>query len=218
MLNFLQNKKLLSLLSSFLVVLFLQIFACNSVLADNMNEAKVFTERFANDIGEINAKPEWSEQKKYDTLVELIKERIDFDWVSRFALGFHWEDMNESQKQKYLVNYKKFLIQTYVPKFKKYTNENFKVLDVVDIEDGEYIVECKFKDPDTETIIEVQMFVRIYEYDGEKLFFDIVGEGISFIQMQRSEIDSAIATKGVDRFLDDLVDKVNGNKTVSARK
>lgn len=213
MLSLLKNKKSVF---SFLTFLLLQVFICNSVLANSANEVKLFTERFAADVGDIYKNLHHTEQQKYDKLVELIKKRIDFDWISRFTLGFHWEDMTEDQQQEYLVNYKKFLIKTYAPKFKGYTVDNFTALDVIDLEDGEYMIECEYIDPNNDnTVMDVQMFVRIYDYDGEKLFFDIVGEGISFIQTQRSEIDSAIATKGIDRFLSDLAEKVNGNKTAS---
>lgn len=209
--SFLKNfTKTIIVISFFISTLHIQ--DCFAKTKSPSTQVKEFTESFVVNVRDINTNPNFTTQQKHNKLADLVRETIDFDWISRFAVGIHWDNMNKEQKMTYLENYREFLIETYIPKFEDYTPDNFTIFNIIDIEDGEYIVEGEYKDPDNNDIpMDIQMFVRIYP-DSEKLFFDIVGEGISFIQTQRSEIDSTIARKGVNHFLIELQNRVK-NKT-----
>ena len=49
---------------------------------------------------------------------------------------------------------------------------------------------------------------RVKDYKGKLVILDFIAEGISLIETQRSEFNSAISKNGLDSFLDDLEERV----------
>jgi len=56
---------------------------------------------------------------------------------------------------------------------------------------------------------------RVKERNGKLVVLDFVTEGISLIETQRSEFNSAISEKGIEKFIEDLAVRV---KELKAKK
>ncbi len=97
------------------------------------------------------------------------------------------------------------MINTYGPKFKNYNGKKFEVLSV-EQQNGFYVAKCEFIPRDSNNSINVQF--RVKDRDGKLLVLDFVTEGISLIETQRSEFSSAISEKGMDKFMNDLAERV----------
>ncbi len=143
---------------------------------------------------------------KQKELVSLFEQSVDTDWIAKFAMGSHWKHATDKQKEQYTKLHHQFLINSYVPKFKQYTNQKIVLKKTFSESDNEYLIETEIlqeKGP----AINVSYKVRESE-DGKYRIFDVVAEGVSLITTQRSEFGSILSRKGVDYLIKQLKAKV----------
>jgi phospholipid transport system substrate-binding protein len=147
-----------------------------------------------------------SELQKEAVLSSILAESVDTKWISKFTMGRHWRNASDRQKREYQELYKKFLIATYVPKFKEFTNEEIVINKSIKEAEDEYLVQTKIVQED-EKEIEIDYRIRKYE-DGTYQIYDVIAEGISLITTQRSEFSSILSRKGVAYLIKQLRKKV----------
>ena len=147
-----------------------------------------------------------NDKEKEKQLIELFEDSVDINWIGRFALGRYWNDISEETRSDYLKSYRAYLLASYIPKFRQYTNQEF-VLKGVYEESGEYIVKTEIKNPDGADI-RVDYKIRISQGGSYKIF-DIAAEGISLITTQRADFGSILARNGVKKLIK-LLDKKAG--------
>jgi phospholipid transport system substrate-binding protein len=192
-------------MKKFIAILF--VAACfNSQFAlaqtpEKLNEAKKFVEEVGSQIIKTAGDKNLSESKKKEKIITVIDSAIDANWIARFVLGKNYKTISEAQKQSFTKLYRDFMINTYGPKFKNYDGKKFTVNEMVQ-KNNFLIAKAEFLPKDSNVAISVDF--RVKETDGKFLILDFVTEGISLIETQRSEFNSAIAQKGFDKFLDDL--------------
>lgn len=148
-----------------------------------------------------------TEKEKERELILLFNESMDAPWIGKFVLGRYWRQLDEQAQKHYLSLYNQFLIISYVPKFRQYTNEKFKIKSIRNGKEGEYLVETDIIRPGNAPI-NVQYWVRNGE-NGSYKIFDVIGEGVSLIHTQRSEFSSVISRNGLDSFIKRLEARVN---------
>ena len=97
------------------------------------------------------------------------------------------------------------MINTYGPKFKNYKGDSFNVKTVTK-QKRFYLVTTDFITSKTDPAISIDF--RVKDYKGKLVVLDFIAEGISLIETQRSEFNSAISKNGLDKFLNDLEARV----------
>jgi phospholipid transport system substrate-binding protein len=170
---------------------------CGMAFASS-GEAQKFVEKVSQDAIDIialNADAAQKEQK----LSELFLSSVDTKWIARFVMGKYWNQASEEQKAKYLEVHRKFLVGSYVPKFKEYNNQQIKVTKSSDAGDGEYLVESKIVSADG-AAINVDYKVRKGK-DGKYMVFDVIAEGISLITTERADFASILSRDGIDSLI-----------------
>ncbi len=198
----------------FLTILLI-IFSSQSFAqdADKAAAAGKFVEEIGNKIVNIAGERNISEAKKRDKIIAVIDGVIDSDWIARFVLGKNYKTANEQQRAKFTKLYREFMINTYGPKFKNYDGRKFTVNDVMQ-QGGFFVAKAEFLPKDSNVPISVNF--RVKEKNGKLLILDFIAEGISLIETQRSEFNSAISQDGMDKFLDHLAERVKKLKTGDA--
>jgi ABC-type transporter MlaC component len=81
---------------------------------------------------------------------------------------------------------------------------------------GFFVAKAEFLPKDSNVAISVDF--RVKEKNNRLLILDFIAEGISLIETQRSEFNSAIAQDGMDKFLDNLAQRVTKLKSGDAYK
>lgn len=197
-------KKLLS------VVLFL--LATSTAFAQNSEpeKVKIFVDDLGNKIVAIANEKSTSEAKKKEKIIATIDNVIDSDWIARFVLGKSYKTIDEEQKARFTKLYRDFMINTYGPKFKNYNGRKFSV-NSVEEQNGFYIAKSEFLPRDSNAPISV--LFRVKNRDGKLVILDFIAEGISLIETQRSEFNSAISQKGIEQFLKDFAKRVGDLKS-----
>lgn len=148
-----------------------------------------------------------SKNQKQSKLETLFANSVDFDWVARFVIGRYWRQASEEQKSRYVQEYKKFLTLHYTSRFTDYTSGSFKVTDIRDMGEGEYMVSMELKSDEKSNDPPVFIDYRIRSEQGHFKIIDVVVEGVSLITTQRSEFASVIAHEGMDYLINQLAAK-----------
>ncbi|NBV07176.1 MAG: ABC transporter substrate-binding protein [Proteobacteria bacterium] len=195
-----------------LTVFLLAIFSASAFAqeAANKNQIKDFINEVGGKIISVAGEKGISEEKKKNKIIAIIDESIDSDWISRFVLGKNYKNLNEENKTKFMALYRDFMINTYGPKFKNYNGRKFEVTEVVE-QSGFFVAKAEFLPRDSKVPINVDF--RVKQRGGKLVILDFIAEGVSLIETQRSEFNSAIAQKGIDQFLIDLDERVKKLKT-----
>ncbi len=176
------------------------------------DDVKKFVEEIGNKIVGIANETSASETKKREKIIAAIDEVIDTNWIAKFVLGKNYKIATDEQKSSFIKLYRGFMINTYGPKFKNYNGRRFTVSDVA-VQNGFYIAKAEFLPRESNVAISVDF--RVKEKEGRLMVLDFVAEGVSLIETQRSEFNSAISQKGMDKFLEDFAARV---KILSASK
>lgn len=177
------------------------IFLISTPSFAGVPEVKVFVENIGNSVIKTAGEAGLSESKKKDKIIAIVDVSIDSNWIGRFVLSKNYKTATEPQRERFTKLYRDFMINTYGPKFKNYNGRKFSVNEVFE-QGGFFIAKAEFLPKDSNVAISVDFRVR--EHDGKLAILDFVAEGVSLIETQRSEFNSAIAQKGMDKFLDDL--------------
>lgn len=191
-----------------IVIVFLYILMSPvSVIAGTGDNAKKYVNGVSDRVLAV-IKTKSSDADKEKQLTQILEESVDASWMGRFAMGRYYRQASQTQQDKYLKLYREFLIQSYVPRFKEYAGEEFKIVGVKDMGDGQYIVETELQggSPEAQPI---KVDYRLKEGNSFHII-DVVGEGVSLITTQRSDFGGMISQKGVDYFLEKLEEKVKG--------
>jgi phospholipid transport system substrate-binding protein len=201
-------------MKKFFAIIFLTIFFLPVVAqADAANDqARKFVDEIGNKIISIANEKNASEKNKKDRIIAVIDNAIDPDWIARFVLGKNYKTADDNQKERFTKLYRDFMINTYGPKFKNYNGRKFEVKEVTE-QNSFYIAKAEFLPRDSNVAISVDF--RVKERNGRLVILDFIAEGISLIETQRSEFNSAISQNGMDKFLDDLTARVKKLKATN---
>lgn len=182
------------------IFVYLVITQAQLALATSQN-AQSFIEKVSGDAVKI-VSSEVDFAKKEDSLRELFGDSVDYQWMGKFSMGRFWRTATQEQKDEYQKYYKKFLINSYVPKFKEYTNQKIIVQSASEESANEYLVKTDIKSKGA-TPIKVSYKVRKSD-NGEYLIYDVIAEGISLITTQRSDFASILSRGGVKSLIKKL--------------
>ena len=205
------------LLCQFIIAGFITIKNSQAVEADakklqenqKAETAKLLISDICSKIATINSNANLLQDKKLQEITNVIDANTDAEWIAKFILGKNYRIMTEEQRKKFITSYHDFLLQTYAPKMQKFSGNNFKILQVS--ENKQFLVvktEFTLKDG-KKPVVE---FKIKQQPSGKMTIIDFIAEGVSFIETQRAEFGSAIATDGVEKFLQILSQRVANQK------
>ncbi len=196
----------------FKIFLITIIIFANKATAQNIANKNIAVQNFIQDFGDkiisiANDKKGKDSQKKQQ-IINLIDQNIDANWIAKFVLGSHYKNTTDAQKEQFFSLYRKFMINTYAPKFNNYNGKNFTVNNISK-QSSFFLVKAQFYPKDNPNPINLDF--RVKEQNNKLVIVDFIAEGISLLETQRSEFDSAIKNAGIEQFLLDLNSKINTN-------
>lgn len=141
--------------------------------------------------------------QKAKQLEKLFLDTVNIEWMARFVLAKNLRILTTNQYQNYLAAYKLFLLKSYVPKFRNYNGQHFKILSSKALESGQFIVTTSIIDPNTSSEVNVGYRCKVFK-DGRMRIIDIIAENVSLMVSQRSEFSAIISNDGVDFLISQL--------------
>ncbi len=161
-----------------------------------------------------------SESTVEQELVQLFKKNVDSDWMAGFTMGKYYRQLSPEQKKKYNELYRDYVIYSYIPKFRLYTSERMNVIQAIQDDKDFYTVKTSLNTKKSST---GKVFVdyKLKKSGSSFKIIDVVGEGVSLINTQRSDFSTPLSEGGVESFLTRLEAKVvalKANPPTEAKK
>lgn len=188
--------RLLVLLTAFL------LSSVQVALAASADDAKAFANTIGDRVLVIIQDESLDNDAKLTKLEAMFTDVVDVQWVGRFVLGRHWRSLDESQQDAYQAAYRNFLIKHYVSNFVGYSGETFTIPQAREEREGEYFVRMEIQRPKGQQPVIVDYLLR--SDGGDFKVFDIIVEGVSLINTQRSEFGSVVERKGIEALITKL--------------
>ena len=140
-------------------------------------------------------------QKRFQS---LLIENFDIPTIGRWVLGKHWRKATPAERQRYMRLFEDMIVNTYADRFLDLSEDVFTVTKVMAKGKKDIVVRSILKRPKHESTIELDWRVRAK--DGRFKVVDVMAEGISMGQTQRSEFSSVIRNNGgtIDGLLAEL--------------
>jgi phospholipid transport system substrate-binding protein len=192
-----------------IILTLLVIVAFTGQANASLEEAKSFVQKTADNTLAIVTDKTLSDDKKEESLDKLFESSVDIKWTAQFVLGHYWNETTPEQKDKYVNVYKAFLIKSYVPKFREYTDQEIIFKAATPEQEAEYMVQTEITNPGKAPI---RVDYKVREDKGTYKIFDIIAEGVSMITTQRSDFGSILSRQGVDSLVKKLEEKTASNK------
>jgi len=147
-------------------------------------------------------------QEKLRSLVSA--NTFDFTAMARSALGLHWKDLNDQQRQDFTQVFTAFLRDSYISRISDYSGQQVKVnyLGASDLDAGRSEVKTTIEQPDGKAPIQVNYSLR--QDAGKWLIYDITVDNISIAANYRNQFNRVINNKGFDALMSDLKAKQQG--------
>ncbi len=202
------------LLKKFTLSLFLLCFVANFAVALEPQKAADFAEGIIKIASQTASDNSISKAKKIAKLTDLFSSTYDIKTAAKFSLGTEWRNISEEQRESFTQAYKTYLVAAQTNNVVSFLSGflSFKQADVSQMSSSSVSIKFNitYKAQDTKIKnISLELVVKDGN-DGMKVF-DVIFEGISLLQSQRSEFANIIANKGFDGLLKDLKSKNKAN-------
>ena len=151
--------------------------------------------------------PSLSTAQREKQFRSLLREKFDVSGMGKWVLGRYWRRATRAEKREYLVLFEDLIVSTYTKRLSAYTGESLKIIKVASRIQTQLMVFSHIERGSQQKPIRVDW--RVDFSDGGYKVVDIVVEGVSMKQTQRSEFASVIRRDGgkVDSLLKALRDK-----------
>lgn len=185
------------------ILIFLLSFAAYAQSSQFAQEEE-FVSNFADKAIEILSDESISENDKTSRFTNVVMNAIDLNLISKFVLSKTWKNATDEQKERYLIAFKDYFINSYANKLDQYSGEQVQI--VGSEAAGKYvIVESNIVREGTDTL-KINLKWRLINRDGDIKIIDLNIEGISLVIAQREEFQSFLANN--DNDIEKLIDKI----------
>lgn len=151
------------------------------------------------------AEPEINLEERKARFRKILEEGFAVEAIGKWVLGRYWRQLDEDQQRRYLALFEDLMVDTYAPKFGDYSGEELNVLNTIELGKNDMLVRSHITTPEAQRE-PIKVDWRVRSKSGRFYIVDIMIEGISMGQTQRSEFASVIRNKGgkVEALLSEL--------------
>jgi len=146
-------------------------------------------------------------RKRRSEILDIVSEYFSFDEMAKRALGRPWKDQTPDKREEFARLFKLLLFNTYVNRLENYTGPSERVVYDSETLDGDYALVR------THVLYQgnnnVSIDYRLRHSEGQWKVYDVVVEGISFVDNYRNQFASILANESFDSLLRKLREKVD---------
>jgi phospholipid transport system substrate-binding protein len=145
---------------------------------------------------------------RVEKLTALLEARADVGLISRLALGRHWKQLPEAQRQDYQQLFRDVVIRSFARRLDGYApdaegalEERFQILGSARAGERDTLVRSKVYPADGPP---VALDWRLRATDSGPVIIDLIVEGASLLVAQRAEFAAVIERQNLDGLLAEL--------------
>lgn len=162
--------------------------------ADDGAEGKAFIQSLAEQAIAALTAPGVSRDEREARARALLTDNFAVPTIGQFVLGRYWRSATPEEREEYLRLFEELIVVTYVDRFSRYSGEQLRVTnDVVDPETGDVLVYSEITRPAAGP---VKVAWRVRRVPPSFKIVDVLVEGVSMSQTQRSDFASVIRNNG----------------------
>ena len=147
-------------------------------------------------------------KERQQKLRDLVNGNFDFVAMSRSALGRHWRDLNDQQRDDFTQAFTAFLQDSYLSRIQDYSGQQVNFRGQTQIDAANYEVKTNINQPGGKVPIQVNYTLR--QDNGKWLIYDVTVANISIAANYRNQFNRVINNQGFDTLLADLRKKQQG--------
>jgi len=146
-----------------------------------------------------------AEQELIDAKVaELILPHLDFDAMTKLAVGKHWRDASREQRERLTAEFRKLLVRTYTKSLTEYSGQSIEFLPYrPNPREDRAVVASQFTQTNGQSI---GVVYRLRQRDGWRVY-DISIDGISLVTNYRTNFSQEVQRNGIDGLIASLAAK-----------
>lgn len=193
-----------SIIASALMLAICPGFARGAVAADDSQQAQAFIETLVDKAIRDLTPGDLSREERISRARTLLNENFALPTIARFVLGASWRTSSDAQRAEFVSVFKEFIVLSYVDRFARYSGEKLVITKTVtDAASGDVIVQSQVDRPGNQS---VNVGWRVRKIGGVFQIVDVIVEGVSMGQTQRSEFASVIRNNNgsVDALMDEM--------------
>lgn len=198
--------------ASLILLLSFGVFADHARADETAQQASEFIENLAEEAVNALSEPDITREEREARFKKLLSDHFAVTTIGQWVLGRYWRTATLEERKEFLVLFEELLVVTYVNRFQRYSGESLSVeKTLVDEKSGDAVVFSQLNRPDGSPVVSVGWRLRS---KGETFkIVDVLVEGVSMGQTQRSEFASVIRKHGgkVGGFLAELRERVKGS-------
>ena len=187
---------------NFIVVLF---FSVSNVFAEAPEVEKYVHTLITDSLGILNEATSNAKAREQKVRA-MLSQNLDAVWMGRFSLGREVKTLPAEKLQKFLDTYIKYVVSSYSNAINSYKGEKVKVKSVDTLSGDFFMVKSNVVKADG-NVINVDYLV--HKVNGVYKVCDIITEGISLVNSQRSEYSGIINNTGVDNLIAELAKRTS---------
>lgn len=146
-------------------------------------------------------------RERREEVFQIVDRYFSISEMAKRALGRPWKEQSPEKQKEFVELFKQLLFSTYVDRVDNYAGgQAGRVLYDGEMLEGRYaLVKTRLVGyRQNDVIVEY----RLYGEDGEWKVYDVVVEGISFINNYRQQFNSILANESFDALLNRMREKV----------
>ena len=125
----------------------------------------------------------------------LLNDHFDVQTIGRWVMGRYWRRATPAEREEYFALFENLIVFTYVDRFTKYSGETLDVTGARDVDAKDTLVFSEIMRADAGSS-PLRVIWRLRARDDGYRIVDVMVEGISMGQTQRSEFASVIRLNG----------------------
>ena len=148
---------------------------------------------------------ETNPEKIYDMVNELVIPRFDFISMSKWVLGKHWKTASETQRSKFITQFKALLVRTYARALLEYSGQNIKYYPAEQNPQSNLaVVRTELT---SSSSAQLPILYRMHQKNEEWKVVDVAVDGVSLVTTYRGSFATQIKKNGFDALLNELSKK-----------
>ncbi len=124
-----------------------------------------------------------------------VDEAYDIAFMASKALGRHWRDLPEPQREDWLATFRRLTVHTYATRFERFSGQAFEVGEIAAASRGTAVVHTRILLPGEEPV-EIRYRMRLRPGDGWRIVDVYLNGTVSELALRRSEYASVIEREG----------------------
>jgi phospholipid transport system substrate-binding protein len=169
-----------------------------------MEEIKETTDKIISIVTDPSLKDPAKDPEKRVLIRKTVDEICDWEEMSRRSLGRYWAQRTDREKKDFVQLFGELIERTYIDKVEGYSGEKVNYLG--EKIDGDYAaVDVKVL---TTKNTEVPVIYKLRKKDGRWWVYDLVIEGVSFVQNYRTQFYDMLASSPYQDVVKKLKEKI----------